>query len=325
MNTEQATWEPVIQQGRWPGSGKRPMSLSLMLPIAEMNAVDNDSPVDRFQDILAIAKRALEVGYDMLWVPDHFILKLERHGGEARGVWHCWTTVAALAAALPGVPIGTMVACTGFHNPATIAKMAESIDDISQGSLVLGLGCGWHEDEYEMYGYPFDHRVDRFEEALQIISPLLRTGRANFDGTYYQARDAVNFPRGPRWQEGGVPLLFGAQQPRMMRLTARYADAWDADWQNDPAIVADRMSALDEACRAVDRDPQGLIRTGGTQFTMGEHPFDWKPFSGSQDEMVATMHAFANLGLRDYRATPSPCTLETLDQFGEVIAAFDRG
>src|SRR4051812_47795667 len=83
---------------------------------------------------------------------------------------------------LPGVPIGTMVAATSFHNPGSIAKMAESIDEISQGQFVVGLGCGWHDVEYRMFGFPYDHRVDRFEEALQIISPLLRTGRASFSG-----------------------------------------------------------------------------------------------------------------------------------------------
>lgn len=326
MTVENAAVEPVIQQGRWPEpKSKRPMGLSLMLPIAEMNAVDNDSPVDGFWDVARMAKLAIEVGFDMLWLPDHFILKLERHGGEARGVWECWTTAAGIAATLPGTPIGTMVAATSFHNPGSIAKMAETIDDISGGNFVLGLGCGWHEDEYDMYGLPYDHRVGRFEEALQIISPLVRTGRATFEGEYYQARNAVNFPRGPRWQEGGPPLLFGAQQPRMMRLTALYADAWDADWQDDPAVVAERMTTLDEACLAVGRDPFGLIRTGGTQFRMGEHAYSWKPFGGSTDEMVRTMHDFAALGLRNYRATPSPCTMETIEQFGEVIRAFDRG
>jgi alkanesulfonate monooxygenase SsuD/methylene tetrahydromethanopterin reductase-like flavin-dependent oxidoreductase (luciferase family) len=316
--------EPVVQQGRWPES-TRPMSLGLMLPIAEQNAVTNDAPVDGFWDIVAMARLAIEIGFDMLWLPDHFILKLERHDGEARGVWECWTTTAGIAAALPGTPLGTMVAATSFHNPGSIAKMAENIDEISQGHFVLGLGCGWHEDEYRMYGMPFDHRVARFEEALQIISSLVRTGQATFEGNYYQARDAVNFPRGPRWREGGPPILFGAQQPRMLRLTALYADAWDADWQNDPRIVAEKMQTLDEACLAVGRDPRGLIRTGGTQFAMGEHPFDWKPFKGTVDEKVATMHAFAALGLRNYRATPSPCTLETLEAFGEIIARFDRG
>lgn len=321
-----AVTEPVIQQGRWPEmKHNRPMSLGLMLPIAEQNAVANDSPRDGFWETVAMAKLAIEIGFDMLWLPDHFILKLERHGGDARGVWECWTTTAGIAAALPDTPLGTMVAATSFHNPGSIAKMAENIDEISRGNFVLGLGCGWHEDEYRMYGMPFDHRVDRFEEALQVISPLVRTGRASSEGKYYQARDAVNFPRGPRWREGGPPILFGAQQPRMMRLTALYADAWDADWQNDPRIVAEKMQALDEACLAVGRDPRGLIRTGGTQFAMGEHPFDWKPFKGTVDEKVATMHAFAALGLRNYRATPSPCTLETLEAFGEVIARFDRG
>ena len=182
MATETAaTTEPVVQQGRWPQmKHNRPMSLGLMLPIAEQNAVANDSPRDGFWDTVAMAKLAIDIGFDMLWLPDHFILKLERHGGEARGVWECWTTAAGIAAALPGTPIGTMVAATSFHNPGSIAKMAENIDEISRGNFVLGLGCGWHADEYHMYGLPYDHRVDRFEEALQIISPLVRTGRATF-------------------------------------------------------------------------------------------------------------------------------------------------
>ncbi len=324
MVSEATTVQPAVQQGRWLES-MRPMSLGLMLPIAEQNAVANDSPADGFWDIVAMAKLAVEIGFDMVWVPDHFILKLEHHGGEARGVAECWTTTAGVAAAMPGVPIGTMVACTGFHNPGSIAKMAENIDDISRGNFVLGLGCGWHEDEYDMYGMPFDHRVDRFEEAMQIISPLVRTGKADFEGKYYQARNAVNFPRGPRWREGGPPIIFGAQQPRMMRLTALYADAWNADWQNDPRIVVDRMELLDRACEEVGRDPAGLVRTGGTQFVMDEHAFTFRPATGGVDEMVATMHAFAGLGLRHYLATPSPCTMQTLERFAEVIQTFDRG
>jgi alkanesulfonate monooxygenase SsuD/methylene tetrahydromethanopterin reductase-like flavin-dependent oxidoreductase (luciferase family) len=325
MTTEApTTHHPAIQHGRWPEmrSG-RPMSLGLMLPIAEQNAVANDSPRDGFWDVVAMAKLAVEIGFDMLWLPDHFILKLDRHGGEARGVWDCWTTTAGIAAAVPGVPLGTMVAATSFHNPASIAKMAESIDEISRGNFVLGLGCGWHEDEYQMYGFPFDHRVDRFEEALQIISPLVRTGRADFEGTYYQARGAVNLPRGASWREGGPPIIFGANKPRMMRLTALYADAWNADWQDNTAIVAERMKLLDDACLAVGRDPAGLIRTGGSQFVMGEHRYHWHPISGDRDEMVATMHDFAALGLRHYLATPSPCNLDTLEAFGEVIRAYD--
>jgi alkanesulfonate monooxygenase SsuD/methylene tetrahydromethanopterin reductase-like flavin-dependent oxidoreductase (luciferase family) len=316
--------EPAVQQGRWPAS-KRPMSLGLMLPIAEQNAVANDSPRDGFWETVAMAKLALEIGFDMLWLPDHFILQVERHGGEARGVWECWTTVAGLAAVLPGVPIGTMVAATSFHNPGSIAKMAENIDEISRGQFVLGLGCGWHENEYRMYGFPYDHRVDRFAEALPIISSLLRTGRATLEGEYYQARDAVNFPRGPRWREGGPPILLGANKPRMMRLTALYADAWNADWQDNTAIVAERMALLDEACEAVGRDPKGLIRTGGSQFAMEGCQDRWYPIRGSVEEMAAAIQGFAALGLRHYLCAPDPCTPRTLEQFAQVIAAYDRG
>jgi alkanesulfonate monooxygenase SsuD/methylene tetrahydromethanopterin reductase-like flavin-dependent oxidoreductase (luciferase family) len=316
--------EPVVQQGRWPES-ERPMSLGLMLPLAEQNAVANDSPVDGFWDIVAMARLAIEIGFDMLWLPDHFMLKLERHGGQARGVWECWTTTAGIAAALPGFPIGTMVACTGFHNPGSIAKMAETIDDISRGNFVLGLGCGWHADEYQMYGLPFDHRVDRFEEALRIISPLVRTGQATFEGEYYQAHEAINFPRGPRWREGGPPILFGANKPRMMRLTALYADAWNADWQDNAEIVAERMKLLDEACREVGREPSGLVRTGGSQFAMAGCQDRWYPIRGSVDEMAAAMHSFRDVGLVHYLCAPDPCTLETLQDFAKVIEAYDRG
>src|SRR5918998_176242 len=281
-----AAVEPVVQQGRWPESS-RPMSLGLMLPIAEQNAVANDASVD--------------------------------------GFWECWTTTAGIAAALPGVPIGTMVACTAFHNPGSIAKMAETIDDISRGNFVLGLGCGWHADEYHMYGLPFDHRVDRFEEALQIISPLVRTGHATFEGEYYQARDAINFPRGPRWREGGPPILFGANKPRMMRLTALYADAWNADWQDNAEIVAERMKLLDEACLEVGREPSGLARTGGSQFAMAGCQDRWYPIRGGIDEMAAAMHSFRGVGLGHYLCAPDPCTMETLHDFAKVIEAYDRG
>ena len=114
------------------------------------------------------------------------------------------------------------MACTGFRNPAILAKMADTLDEVSDGRVVLGLGAGWHEPEYHAFGIPYDHRVGRFEEALAIIVPLLREGRVDFQGQYYQARDCVLAPRGPR--AGGPPILIGAQRPRMMALAARYAD-----------------------------------------------------------------------------------------------------
>jgi alkanesulfonate monooxygenase SsuD/methylene tetrahydromethanopterin reductase-like flavin-dependent oxidoreductase (luciferase family) len=295
-------------------------------PIADLDAVDNAPAKPGFREIVAMGRLAVEIGFEALWLPDHFVLKLEREGNRARGVWECWTSLAGLAAAIDEVTIGALVACTGFHGPGSIAKMAENVDEISGGRFVLGLGCGWHRPEYEMYGYPFDHRVDRFEEALAIISPMLREGTASFEGTYYRAREAVVYPRGPRAAEGGPPILIGANKPRMMRLTARYADAWNSDWQRDPATVAAQMAALDEACREVGREPSSLVRTSGSNFAMpGASGRRWEPIGGSVDEMAAAIRGFRDLGVSHYVCGLDPCTPETLERFAAVIAAVDRG
>jgi len=321
----QAGSGPVIERGRWPAS-TRPMSLGVMLPIADQDATEPTSEGPGFREMVEMGRLAVEIGFEALWLPDHFILKLEREGNQARGVWECWTTCAGLAATIDDVTIGALVACTGFHNPASIAKMAENIDEISGGRFVLGLGCGWHKPEYDMYGFPFDHRVDRFEEALAIISPLVRDGRADFEGSYYQARGAVNFPRGPRGREGGPPILIGANGPRMMRLTARYADVWNSDWQRDPATVRRQMEALDDACREVGRDPATLVRTSGSNFEMeGSRGRRWEPIRGGVEEMAAAIRQFQELGVSHYVCGLDPCTPQTLEQFAAVVKALDRG
>lgn len=316
---------PAIQHGRF-FTGKRPMSLGIMLPIADQDAYTNDATTDGFKEMVAMARLAVDAGFEALWLPDHFILQLEREGNRPRGVWECWTTCAGLAAAVPEVTIGALVACTGFHAPGSIAKMAESIDGISGGRFVLGLGCGWHQPEYERYGFLFDHRVDRFEEALQIISPLLREGEATFAGHYYQTRGAVNYPRGPRGHKGGPPILIGANRPRMLRLTARFADVWNADWQREPATVAAQSAELDRACEEIGRDPAGLIRTAGSNFELeGCSGRRFEPISGSPGEMAAKIRDFEALGLAHYVCGLDPCTPRTIEQFATVIRELDRG
>ncbi|MBA3643696.1 MAG: LLM class flavin-dependent oxidoreductase [Chloroflexia bacterium] len=316
---------PAIRQGRWPES-RREMSFGVMLPIADLDAISNQSVGLGFHDMVEMGRLAVEVGFEALWLPDHFILKLEREGNQARGVWECWTTCAGLAASIPEATIGALVACTSFHNPASIAKMAENVDEISGGRFILGLGCGWHQAEYEMYGFPFDHRVSRFEEALAVISPLVREGEVTFSGRYYQANQAVNYPAGPRRAEGGPPILIGANKPRMMRLTARYADIWNSDWQRDPATVVEQMAALDDACIEVGRDPASLIRTGGSNFALeGNSGRRFEPIEGSVEEMAAAILQFQALGLRHYVCGLDPCTPRTLEHFAKVLEAVDRG
>ena len=160
-------------------------------------------------------------------------------------------------------------------NPAILAKMAATLDAISGGRLILGLGAGWHEPEFAAFGIPFDHRVDRFEEALQIIVPLLRTGQVDFEGRYYRAANCELRPRGPR--ESGPQILIGAEGPRMLRLAARYADAWNTCWLGQPGALATPYAQMLAACADEARDHTLLcvVETPADQM-MIEQTLTWK-------------------------------------------------
>jgi alkanesulfonate monooxygenase SsuD/methylene tetrahydromethanopterin reductase-like flavin-dependent oxidoreductase (luciferase family) len=249
------------------------MRLGLMLPIGA-GAFGEGVPV-RWADLREMALTAEALGIDTLFLPDHLLFRKSSPGnamqvnmveGKTRGIWESWTILAALAEATRRIHLGPLVACTGFRNPAILAKMADTLDEVSDGRLVLGLGAGWHEPEYDAFGIPYDHRVGRFEEALAIIVPLLREGRVDFQGRYYQARDCVLAPRGPR--PGGPPILIGAQRPRMLALAARYADRYDADYHLAAGDVTGPFDALKRACSDVGRDPSTIMRTAGTRVAL---------------------------------------------------------
>ncbi|HEU5431194.1 MAG TPA: LLM class flavin-dependent oxidoreductase [Thermomicrobiales bacterium] len=304
---------------RWPASA-RPMGLGLMVPISEGSAF---GATPRFADIVAMARLAEAVGFDALWFADHLAMQ-SADEPEPRGVWECWTIMAGVAAATERIQIGSLVACTGFRNPGVIAKMTEAIDEISQGRFILGLGAGWHEPEYEMFGFPFDHRVGRFDDALHIIHPLLRQGRATFDGAYDRAEGAINRPRGPR--PDGAPILVGSDGPRMLRLIARYADAWNTVWHRDPAALPPLLAAVDAACTEVGRDPATLVRTAGGNIALpgylGVRPH---PIDGDADAIADTLAGFRDLGLRHFVCGIDPCTPASIEQFGRVVERLDGG
>jgi alkanesulfonate monooxygenase SsuD/methylene tetrahydromethanopterin reductase-like flavin-dependent oxidoreductase (luciferase family) len=310
---------------RWPESA-RPMSLGVILPIAEGSAFGG---TPHFADILEMTRVADQVGFDAVWIIDHFIFRLEPGNDfnmpadqDEKGLWECFTTMAGLASATERIQIGSLVACTGFRNPGLVAKMSETIDDISGGRCILGLGAGWHKPEYDMFGYPFDHRVTRFEEAISIIEPLLHQGRADFAGEYFQASNAVNRPRGPR--PAGVPILVGTSGERMLRITARYADAWNTVWHKDPTVVAPLMVAVDGACREVGRDPASLVHTAGGNVAMpgylGVRP---DPIEGDAAAMAETVLGFRQQGMQHFVAGLDPCTPRSIEQFGRVIELID--
>jgi alkanesulfonate monooxygenase SsuD/methylene tetrahydromethanopterin reductase-like flavin-dependent oxidoreductase (luciferase family) len=202
----------------------------------------------RWSDVQRLAERCEEVGFDSFSIPDHLIFKPE---GEApHGPWECWSMLAALAASTERMELGTLVTCVGFRNPALLAKMAETVDEISGGRLFLGLGAGWHEPEHAAFGYPFERRFDRFEESVQIIRTLLMTGRSDHASEFYTLDNCELRPRGPRPE--GLPIWIGALSTgkRMLRMTAQYADAWNG-WlvhgRSHPDEVPAMTAALDAA------------------------------------------------------------------------------
>jgi alkanesulfonate monooxygenase SsuD/methylene tetrahydromethanopterin reductase-like flavin-dependent oxidoreductase (luciferase family) len=296
----------------------RPMGIGLMVPISE-GAAFGGTP--HFTDIAEMAEVARQVGFDALWFADHFPFGTPAEG--QRGMWEAFTMMAGVAARVPDITIGSLVACTGFRNPGVIAKMTESIDDISGGRFILGLGAGWHQPEFDQFGLPFDYRVSRFEDAIRIIHPLLRQGEATWEGQFYSAKDAVNRPRGPR--PAGAPILIGSTGDRMLGLVAEYADAWNTVWHNDAEAVRPLMDKVDAACRHIGRDPKTLVRTAGGNIAMegylGRRP---NPIEGDDARKAEKIAGVREAGMKHFVAGLDPCTPATIEAFGRVLELLDQ-
>lgn len=281
----------------------------------------------RWSDLLAMTRTAEEIGLDSVWLQDHLLIRQPPHAQQ--GVWECWSLLCALAASTTRLELGTLVIATSFRNPALLAKMADTVDEISDGRVILGVGAGYQEGEYRAFGYPYDHRVSRFEEALQIIHGLLKHGAVDFEGTYYSARECELRPRGPR--AAGPPLMIGTQSPRMLDLTARYADQWNG-WlafeRNHPDVAVALNAKVDAACTAAGRDPATLERTITVMVDLpsqvaakGVRP---ERISGSPEEIAAQLKAFADLGTRHIQIWLNPMNQAGLYELAPVLEAFER-
>jgi probable F420-dependent oxidoreductase len=274
-----------------------------------------------------MARAIDDLGFDALWVGEHLLYRWPDR--DPRGPWEAWTQMAGLAAVTSRVTIGPLVACTGFHNPALLAKQAATIDEISGGRFVLGLGAGWNEVEFRAFGFPFEDRIARFKEAFTIIRTLLREGAIDFVGRYHEARDCELLPR-PR--PGGPPLLIGSNGPRMLRITMPYADAWNtwyADTDNTPDGVARLREIVDAACRDVDRDPAAVRRTvavhvrlpGGRGRIMGDASTAQRivPLEGSPERMSEELRAYAAAGVDEVQAVLDPIDRDAIAAFAAVL------
>lgn len=213
--------------------------------------------IHRWSDVARLAQKSEDAGLDSVWVADHMIFEL--HESPTEGRWECWQMLAAIAATTSKVEIGPLVTCMGFRNPALLAKIAETTDEISNGRLILGLGAGWHEPEFTTYGFPYDHRASRFEEGFRILYDLIHEDSSTYHGIYHTTEGAAVRPRGPR--KGDLPIMIGTDGPRLLRLTAQFADIWNTTWTYSVQDVLPRLAALDAACVEVGRDPDSIGRS----------------------------------------------------------------
>lgn len=269
------------------------MRIGVTLPLSDGDTNDRHTPT--FDETLAFATHAEAAGLDSIWVFDHLLFRYP--GRPDEGVREAWTTLAALAWAVPRVELGSLVMCSSFRNPALMAKMAATLDDLSGSRVILGLGSGWHDPEYEAFGYRIDHRVGRFAEDLEIAARLLRGEHVMFDGHWRQMTGAVLVPPPVR----PVPILVAAEGERMLRLTATWADAWNTAWFGaaDDRLRA-RLSDLDVACQSVGRDPATIRRTVGIRLhRSGAGRGDAAGLEADADGLARLFDDLAALGLDD--------------------------
>ena len=289
------------------------MKIGLMLPLSH-------DETDGWTTLRAMALAAEEHGLDSVWGADHLIF---RDDGETTGIHESWTLLTAVAAITSRVEIGPLVLALPFRNPALTAKMALELDEISAGRLILGVGCGWHQPEFDAFGYPFDHRVSRFAEGLEILMPMLRGESVTFEGRYHSARDAIALP--PPVRDGGPPVLIAGKQPRMLGLVARHAHQWNAAWYGDPRQADElrtRLANLGRALEAADSDPSTLTTTAGifVAFDGADDDAPERAIRGSTEEIADALARYDELGISHLIAHIFPRTPDSVARLGEAAA-----
>ena len=316
-------------------SGSRSLKIGLLLPQAEGM---RGPGVRGWREVSGMARVAEDVGFDSLWLVDHLLYKLDGED-DARGVWEVWSLLSAIAAVTNRVELGTLVLAMGWRNPALLAKMADTVEEISDGRLILGLGSGYHKHEYDAFGFPFSYKVSRFEEAIQILHGLLRNGEVDFEGEYHFARECELKPRGPRPQ--GPPILMGTVQPRMMACMAKYADLWNAyydDTHNKVDGIRRLRPIVDQACTHEGRDPATLKRTV-TALVADANADPWwdklptenwveegplVPLAGAPEEIAKVLLEYQREGIAHLQICLEPTTSESIEAFARVLEAVDE-
>ena len=300
----------------------RTLEIGLVLPAGESFV---DGATARWVEIRELAIRAEEIGFDTVWIPDELLWRPP--DGQVRGWWECVALTGAVAAATSRVKVGTWILSALHRNPGLTAKAVETLDEISGGRFVFGLGSGHAGRQAHAFGLPEDHVYGRFEEAVEIIVPLLRHGRAEFEGTFHAARNLEHRPVGPR--PGRIPIMIGAKGPKMLRLAALHADIWSwyVEERSDLDEFGPRLAALEAACLEVGRDPATIGRSAGiivepTSIT-GAAEVLGIPVRGSAEEIAGGFRAFRAGGFTDLEVMLWPPTLAALEAMAPVIELLD--
>lgn len=281
--------------------------------------------VERFvpwPEYLDLARRVEASGYDSIWVGDHLIYDLP--GDSTRGPYEAWTTLAAIAAVTERVEIGPLVASTSFHSPAMLAKQAATVDAISHGRLIVGLGAGWNRREYDAFGFPYDRRVSRFEEAMAIIVPLLRGERTTFHGEFYDVEDCVLDP-GPA-REGGPPIMLGSNSPRMLGIGLPVVDSWNIWWSlydNSVERFAQAKAQVDAVTpegRHVEATAAVLVSLPGAQGRVMGDTYDANVETVTPDALCEHVRGLAKAGATHLQLVLDPITAESINVVAESLA-----
>ena len=306
------------------------MRFGLQIP----NFIVGESPGALFDGVVAMATAAEDAGFDSVWVMDHFF-QLPPLGGPSQPMLDSYTLLGALAARTTSVRLGTMVTGVTYRNPAHLAKIVTTLDVISAGRAILGIGAAWYDVEHEGLGFEFPpagERLDRLEEALQICRAMFREEAPSFEGRYYRIHEARNVP--PPVQPGGPAILVGGGgEKRTLRLVARYADMCNIT--GDPATIAHKVEVLQGHCAAVGRDPSEvtvsrlstLVLTASEEETAttkgflrqvtGEEPTGSDV--GTADELVARVEELAAAGVEYFVFNVPTGTPDTVRRVGEVL------
>lgn len=285
-----------------------------------------------FDELIHMAQTAEAVGFDSIWLGDHLLYEL---AAGPRGPWEVWTSLAAIAASTSTVQIGPLVASTSFHAPAMLAKQAATVDAISGGRLILGLGAGWNRREYEAFGFAYDHRVGRFEEAFTVIRSLLRDGTVDFHGTYYDADRCVLHPRS---SDTGPPLMVGSIGDRMLDITLPHVDAWNMWWSqygNTAVGFRREKERVDSLIHAAGRPVTDIEATaaiavqleGGVGRQMGDYADfdDVRPLRGDPAELADQLREFEAAGADHVQLVVDPITRESVEWLADVLGRLRAG